>query len=101
MPQTMLSVIPVIPRKKSSKVGNDDIDWCLYKYRHLVENFFARLKQYQDMAATYDKLKRNYESSFPLPCSMDMAADVRGQIMSLKDQQTLVSDRKSSYHWLI
>ena len=27
---------PVIPRKKNSKVGNDDIDWCLSKYRHLV-----------------------------------------------------------------
>jgi transposase len=37
--------IPVIPRKKNSKVGNADIDWCLYKYRHLVENVFARLKQ--------------------------------------------------------
>jgi len=32
------NAIPVIPRKKNSKVGNDDIDWCLYKYRHLVEN---------------------------------------------------------------
>ena len=30
--------IPVIPRKKNSKVGNADIDWCLYKYRLLVEN---------------------------------------------------------------
>ena len=29
--------IPNIPRKSNSKVGNDDIDWCLYKYRHLVE----------------------------------------------------------------
>jgi transposase len=36
--------LPVIPRKKNSKAGNADIDWCLYKYRHLVENAFARLK---------------------------------------------------------
>jgi len=34
--------IPNIPRKSNSKVGNDDIDWCLYKYRHLVENRRAR-----------------------------------------------------------
>lgn len=34
---------PAIPRKQNSKVGNDDIEWCLYKYRHLVENAFARL----------------------------------------------------------
>jgi hypothetical protein len=26
-------------QEKNSKVGNADIDWCLYKYRHLVENF--------------------------------------------------------------
>lgn len=28
----------VIPRKGNSKQGNDDIDWCMYRYRHLVEN---------------------------------------------------------------
>jgi transposase len=38
---------PVIPRKKNSTVGNDDIDWCLYKYRHLIENVFARLKHFR------------------------------------------------------
>ncbi|KYK76948.1 4-hydroxybenzoate polyprenyltransferase, partial [Aggregatibacter actinomycetemcomitans serotype e str. SA2876] len=35
--------IPVLPRKRNSKVGNDDVDWCLYRYRHLVENAFALL----------------------------------------------------------
>ena len=38
--------IPVIPRKSNSKVGNNDMDWCIYKYRHLVENVFARLQSY-------------------------------------------------------
>lgn len=33
--------IPMIPRKGNSVVGNSDMDWCLYKYRHLVENVFA------------------------------------------------------------
>ena len=55
--------IPIIPRKKNSKIGNDDIDWCLYKYRHLVENVFARLKHFRAVATQYDKLKRNFESS--------------------------------------
>ena len=64
------NAIPVIPRKKNSKVGNADIDWCLYKYRHLVENVFARLKQYRGIATRYDKLKRNYESTLALACSM-------------------------------
>ena len=61
---------PVIPRRKNSKVGNKDIDWCLYKYRHLVENAFARLKQYRAVATRYDKLARNYQSTVALACSM-------------------------------
>jgi len=61
--------IPVIPRKKNSTVGNDDIDWCLYKYRHLVENIFARLKHFRAIATRYDKLKRNFVGSLALACA--------------------------------
>ena len=61
--------IPVIPRKKNSKVGNDDVDWCLYKYRHLVENIFAKLKNFRAIATRYDKLKRNFEGSVALACA--------------------------------
>jgi len=60
----------IIPRRSSSKVGNEDMDWCLYKYRHLVENAFARLKHYRSIATRYDKLKRNYRSSVALACAM-------------------------------
>jgi len=52
--------IPVIPRKSNSTIGNDDMDWGLYKYRHLVENIFARLKHFRAVATRYDKLKRNF-----------------------------------------
>jgi transposase len=31
--------IPVIPRKKHSTIGNEGMDWYLYKYYHLVETF--------------------------------------------------------------
>ncbi len=61
-------VQPIIPRKKNSVVGNDDIDWCLYKYRYLVENVFARLKHFRAIATRYDKLKRNFESMLALAC---------------------------------
>ena len=50
------SSIPVIPRKSNSTIGNGDMDWCLYKYRHLVENIFARLKHFRAIATRYDKL---------------------------------------------
>lgn len=62
--------IPVIPRKSNSKIGNDDMDWCLYKYRHLVENVFARLKHYRAIATRYDKLERNYASTLALGCCL-------------------------------
>ena len=60
--------VPVIPRKRNSTIGNDDMDWCLYKYRHLVENVFARLKHFRAIATRYDKLKRNYTSMVALAC---------------------------------
>ena len=56
------SSTPIIPRKNNSTIGNADIDWGLYKYRHLVENVFARLKHFRSIATRYDKLKRNYAS---------------------------------------
>ncbi|MDD2759230.1 MAG: transposase, partial [Methylomonas sp.] len=52
-----------------STIGNDDMDWWLYKYRHLVENVFARLKHFRAVATRYDKLKRNIESVIALACA--------------------------------
>ncbi|MNY55199.1 Transposase DDE domain protein [compost metagenome] len=59
----------VIPRKRTSLKGNADLDKGLYRYRHLVENAFARLKQYRAVAFRYDKLKRNYESTVAMACA--------------------------------
>lgn len=59
-------VISVIPKRRNSKVGNEDIDWSLYRYRHLVENAFALLKQYRAIATRYDKLARNYAASLAI-----------------------------------
>jgi transposase len=62
--------IPVIPRKSNSLIGNDDMDWLMYKYRHLVENAFARLKHLRAIATRYDKLKIQFEGMVFLACSM-------------------------------
>ena len=59
----------IIPRKRNSVKGNADMDWGLYRYRHLVENIFARLKHYRAVASRYDKLKRNYESVVAMACA--------------------------------
>jgi transposase len=55
-----------IPRKENSKTGNGHMDWCLYKYRHLVENAFLKIKKYRAVATRYDKLARNYASNVAL-----------------------------------
>lgn len=60
---------PVIPRKRNSIKGNADLDRELYRYRHLVENAFARLKHYRAVAFRFDKLKRNYESVIAMACA--------------------------------
>ena len=33
---------------------------CKYKARHLIENFFQKLKQFRALATRYDKLARNF-----------------------------------------
>jgi transposase len=59
---------PIIARKSNSRQGNDDVDWYLYKCRHLIENLFARIKHFRAIATRYDKLKRNYLSMVALAC---------------------------------
>ena len=47
----------VIPSKNNAKEPRvfDDQEKDLYGARHLIENFFARLKQYRAIATRYDK----------------------------------------------
>ncbi len=59
-----------IPRKSNKKKGNQHMDWCLYQYRHLVENVFLKIKKYRAIATRYDKLARNYQSMLALAFSM-------------------------------
>ncbi len=63
------SLVPVIPRKNNSRIGNADMDWYLYKYRHLVENLFARIKHFRALSTRFDKLKRNYTSVVAMACA--------------------------------
>lgn len=49
----------VIP-PKSNRKNPRSYDKELYKARHLIENFFAKLKQYRAIATRYDKKARNF-----------------------------------------
>jgi transposase len=57
-----------IPKKSNALSNNHYMDWHLYKIRHLVENTFARIKQFRGISTCYDKLKQNYENSVALAC---------------------------------
>lgn len=49
----------VIP-PRTTRTDPRDYDRHVYKARHLIENFFARLKQYRCIATRYDKTARNF-----------------------------------------
>ena len=54
----------VIPKRKYIGEKQKDVDWCLYKYRHLVENAFGRINDFRSISTRYDKLARNYASMY-------------------------------------
>ena len=55
----------VIPSKCNRKKPRC-YDKHLYKARHLIENFFCRLKQFRGIATRYDKTARNFLAAVQL-----------------------------------
>ena len=58
----------VIPSKANRKSPRT-YDRHLYKERHLIENFFAKLKQFRAIATRYDKTARNFLAAVYLAAS--------------------------------
>ena len=50
------AVIPPKANRKEQRIYDRD----LYKARHLIENFFAKLKLFRAIATRYDKTARNF-----------------------------------------
>jgi transposase len=63
-------VSPVIPRRSNSTKENPGFDSHLYKLRHLVENLFAKLKQFRSVATRFEKLARNFKAVVFLACTI-------------------------------
>ncbi len=59
----------VVP-PKLNRIEKRDYDKYLYKARHLIENFFAKLKQFRGIATRYDKLAENFLGSIYLAASI-------------------------------
>jgi transposase len=58
----------VIPPKANRRLPRD-FDRHLYAARHLIENFFAKLKQFRAIATRYDKTARNFLAAVHLAAS--------------------------------
>ena len=56
------AVIPPRANRRSPR----EFDRDLYKARHLIENFFAKLKQFRAIATRYDKTARNFLAAIHL-----------------------------------
>ena len=59
----------VIPSRRHCKEKRS-YDKHLYKARHLIENFFARLKQYRCIATRYDKTAEAFLGGIHLAASV-------------------------------
>ena len=56
LPQAKKIVIPPKSNRKVKRLYDKE----LYKARHLMENFYCKLKQYRAIATRYDKTARNF-----------------------------------------
>ncbi|EKF9936237.1 IS5 family transposase [Vibrio cholerae] len=57
----------IIPKRNYGKdIDKESMNGVSHKYRHLVENAFARIKHFQAISMRYDKLTRNYASMVSL-----------------------------------
>lgn len=59
----------VIPLKRSRKQPRE-YDEHLYRTRHLIEQFFNKLKQYRSIATRYDKTARNFLGAIHLAAAV-------------------------------
>lgn len=59
----------VIPSRATRRQPRE-FDRHVYKARHLIENFFARLKQYRAIATRYDKTACNFLGAIHLAAAM-------------------------------
>ena len=62
-------IAPVIPPKSNRKQPRD-YDKVLYKARHLIENFFEKLKQYRAIATRYDKTATTFLGAIHLAAAV-------------------------------
>src|SRR5215217_5129918 len=59
----------VIPSRTTRK-GRFDFDRDMYRWRHLIENTFAKLKEFRAVATRYDKTDTSYAATVHLAAAI-------------------------------
>jgi transposase len=59
----------VIPPRKHRKT-QIDYDAQMYKWRHLVENYFAKIKEFRGIATRYDKTDDSFRANINLTATL-------------------------------
>jgi transposase len=57
--------VAVIP-PKSNRKNQYQYDTHIYRWRHLVENYFAKIKEFRGIATRYDKTDTSYAANLNL-----------------------------------
>ncbi len=59
------SAVAIIPPRSNRKVQHK-YDKHIYRWRHLVENYFAKIKEFRGIATRYDKTDTSYAANLNL-----------------------------------
>ena len=59
----------VIPPKANRK-RSIDYDKDMYRWRHLIENYFAKIKEFRAIATRYDKTDESYAANLQLAATL-------------------------------
>ena len=68
-PLAAASRAAVIPPKANRRLPRD-YDQYIYQARHLIENFFAKLKQFRAIATRYDKTAHRFLAAIHLTAGL-------------------------------
>ena len=61
-----MAVIPPRANRKQQFAYDED----MYKWRHLVENYFAKVKEFRGIATRYDKTDSSYRANLNLAAAI-------------------------------
>ena len=82
----------IAKRNYGQDIDKASMDWCLYKYRHLVENAFARIKHYRAISSRYSQITILCNNT-----QMAYSLDFRQRVFAYKEKHQLTFEQTSKH----